>query len=220
MTDIFYPKKFLGDVIDRLRERGNDEIADKLQFGEEGRDEFDGHRCRLCGKCAGGDASHRCWDGAWQRENFKLHPCPVCGKPYSICDPKIFHIDPYVCRECRAYSKIVAEDQAMLFSEESQLKSIAVDRLAEETLKLYEAEAGELVRRFCWSREVVADDAKKIVVFRMLKRCLVQNFDSLCYVLTLCDREPSFKSVCLKILVEDFPEVSLDVGTRDFLECY
>jgi hypothetical protein len=50
-----------GAVIDALRAEGKDEEADKLQFGEEGKDEYDGHRCRVCGRLAGGDRRHRCW---------------------------------------------------------------------------------------------------------------------------------------------------------------
>jgi hypothetical protein len=47
-------------MIDQCRAEGRDEYADKLQFGEEG-DEYDGHRCRVCNKLAGGDRKHRCW---------------------------------------------------------------------------------------------------------------------------------------------------------------
>lgn len=203
--DIFLPKKFLGDVIDRLRNNDEDDIADKLQFGEEGKDEFDGHRCRLCHNIAGGDASHRCWDETWMKENMGLYPCPRCGKPYSIFDPKI-------CKECRRYAKIMREDSKIL-SEESYY---AAQELVSETMKIFEAEKIELVRRFGWTD--AAEAAKVAAVFKMLKRCLVQRFDPLCYVLALCGREPSFKHVCLKSLTEDYPEITLDIGTRDFLE--
>jgi len=55
-------------VIDVLRATGspsgqstNDDLADMLQFGIEGRDESDGHRCCFCEKLVGGDTSHKCW---------------------------------------------------------------------------------------------------------------------------------------------------------------
>ena len=39
-----------------------EELADTLQFGVDGEDEHDGHRCRMCDKPAGGDRTHRCWE--------------------------------------------------------------------------------------------------------------------------------------------------------------
>lgn len=54
-------EKRLGVLIDKLRAAGRDEEADEQQFGVEGKDEYDGHRCRVCGKLAGGDRKHRCW---------------------------------------------------------------------------------------------------------------------------------------------------------------
>lgn len=38
-----------------------DHRADELQFGLEADGEFDGHRCRICGRLAGGDRTHKCW---------------------------------------------------------------------------------------------------------------------------------------------------------------
>jgi hypothetical protein len=46
--------------IDYLRSVGNNIEANVIQYGMEG-DYFDGHRCRVCGKLAGGDYNHRCW---------------------------------------------------------------------------------------------------------------------------------------------------------------
>ena len=51
----------LGALIDLLRQRGDGALADMVQFGVEGFDRWDGHRCRICDQLAGGDASHRCW---------------------------------------------------------------------------------------------------------------------------------------------------------------
>lgn len=34
-----------------------------------------------------------------------LFPCPICGEPYSTVDPKEWHVDPYVCKKCRAKIK-------------------------------------------------------------------------------------------------------------------
>lgn len=34
-----------------------------------------------------------------------LHPCPKCGEPFSMFDPKEFHIDPPMCKECWAKEK-------------------------------------------------------------------------------------------------------------------
>jgi hypothetical protein len=45
-----------------------DHRADELQFGLEADGEFDGHRCRICGRLAGGDRTHKCW-----KENGKMN---------------------------------------------------------------------------------------------------------------------------------------------------
>ena len=38
----------LGALIDLLRQRGDDTLADIVQFGVEGHDRWDGGRCRIC----------------------------------------------------------------------------------------------------------------------------------------------------------------------------
>jgi len=35
-------------------------------------------------------------------EPSKLYPCPGCGKPYLLFDPKEWHSDPGTCRDCRS----------------------------------------------------------------------------------------------------------------------
>ena len=54
-------KETLQEAVDRLRAIYLDSIANLIQFGKEGRDEGDGHRCNFCEKLAGGDSKHRCW---------------------------------------------------------------------------------------------------------------------------------------------------------------
>jgi len=56
-------------IIDDLRRLGGgpkninhlNALADMLQYGRDGIDESDSHRCRFCEKLQGGDSSHRCW---------------------------------------------------------------------------------------------------------------------------------------------------------------
>jgi hypothetical protein len=36
-------------------------LAAAAQFGVEGTDPNDGHRCKICDELHGGDANHRCW---------------------------------------------------------------------------------------------------------------------------------------------------------------
>ena len=62
-------KQTLQDVIGVLRELGGgssqlnqyNDLANLLQFGLEGRDELDGHRCSFCEQLVGGDQKHQCW---------------------------------------------------------------------------------------------------------------------------------------------------------------
>lgn len=61
--------KTLQEVISALREIGGgssyqsqeNDLANILQFGLEGRDGGDGHRCIFCALLCGGDQSHKCW---------------------------------------------------------------------------------------------------------------------------------------------------------------
>lgn len=39
-----------------------EQLADMLQFGLDGADDHDGHRCRMCDTLVGGDRTHRCWE--------------------------------------------------------------------------------------------------------------------------------------------------------------
>jgi len=52
--------KTLTSVIDKLRQEKLDVLADMLQFGIEGYDIGDGHRCNICEQLSAGIA-HRCW---------------------------------------------------------------------------------------------------------------------------------------------------------------
>lgn len=53
-------KELAAKIVDTLRSLGYHAIADELQFGLEGLDDADGHRCQLCTKLCGGDRNHRC----------------------------------------------------------------------------------------------------------------------------------------------------------------
>jgi hypothetical protein len=66
---IIVEKEILCAVIDVLLKRRTDAddlvtrqaLAAAIQFGVEGKDEHDGHRCRICDQLHGGDSNHRCW---------------------------------------------------------------------------------------------------------------------------------------------------------------
>jgi hypothetical protein len=52
--------KTITDLIDELRDKKLDDLADKLQFGVDGRDHGDGNRCQICDQLSAGIA-HKCW---------------------------------------------------------------------------------------------------------------------------------------------------------------
>jgi hypothetical protein len=52
--------KTITEVIDELRNAKMNDLADTLQFGIDGRDDGDGHRCQICDELSVGQA-HKCW---------------------------------------------------------------------------------------------------------------------------------------------------------------
>ena len=68
MKTVTLPEELVTKVIDQLRYMSMlynwdypDTLASEIQFGHEGVDEHDGHRCRICDKLVGGDVEHKCW---------------------------------------------------------------------------------------------------------------------------------------------------------------
>ncbi len=47
-------------IIEVLCALDKNDLADELQFGLEGLDDGDKHRCQLCTQLCGGDIKHRC----------------------------------------------------------------------------------------------------------------------------------------------------------------
>jgi hypothetical protein len=54
--------KALIDLVRAHRSITMQVVADRIQFGQDGVNEFDGHRCRFCEQLVGGDRTHRCWE--------------------------------------------------------------------------------------------------------------------------------------------------------------
>lgn len=58
---ISLPTNLVARIIVNLRGLNLEDLADEVQFSIDGKDYYDGHRCRLCEKLVGGDSKHKCW---------------------------------------------------------------------------------------------------------------------------------------------------------------